>query len=643
MLLLYIKISNGVKSKFWQVAKIILVLALLVWFGFFLARKIDLITADLGRHIVNGSIILHGSEADKHGVLATNFYSYTQTNFPFINHHWGSGVIFYLIFWAFGFFGLSVFYVLIGGLTLALYFYLALKRSNWLLATALALLLIPLMASRAEVRPEIFTYLFSGIFFWIVSEYAKFNVTTTADKSARYKKAAKLYLLPVVMLFWVNLHIGFIFGIFILGAFGLVELIRLVIARSASDEAIPSQKQIASNFAKASSDKCRMHLPTAGRLAMTKNKFWMLFKIGLLCAIATIINPAGIRGALYPFSIFRNYGYMIVENQSIRFLERLGVTSTMNFVLYKTALGLMFLSFLAVVVLQLIDRYRKIDNSTSVPTIITADKSARYNSTTFWAENLIAIALGVLGFMGIRHFPSFAFFALPAMAGNLNIVYRWQISKSGKLTVSKAIILPLCMFAIIISLWQGHSQLQLLRPILGFGLFPAINQSADFFKANNLKGPVFNNYDIGGYLIYHFYRSPLTSPIKAGKTIPPPPAGAGYSSLAGGETAGAAEKVFVDNRPEAYSQDFFENVYKKAQTDETKWKELDKQYNFESIFFSHRDYTPWGQEFLVTRVKDPSWAVVYYDPYAIIFLKRDKQNEANIKKLEIPKSIFGVR
>jgi len=61
--------------------------------------------------------------------------------------------------------------------------------------------------------------------------------------------------------------------------------------------------------------------------------------------------------------------------------------------------------------------------------------------------------------------------------------------------------------------------------MFGFGLVQGNNQSAQFFIDNNIKGPLFNNYDIGGYLIYHFYPQ---------------------------------EKVFTDNRPEAYSVSFFE-------------------------------------------------------------------------------------
>src|SRR5258708_5314670 len=173
---------------------------MLVWYGLFLAQKIDLTTADLGRHIQNGNIILHGSATDFFQVLHTNFYSYTNPDFAFVNHHWGSGVIFYLIHQFSGFTGLSIFYILLGAATLWWFFDIARRESNIVLAAALASFLIPLMASRAEVRPEMFTYFFSGLFFWVLWRFEKKQI------DGRW-----LFMLPAFMLLWVNLHIGFFF------------------------------------------------------------------------------------------------------------------------------------------------------------------------------------------------------------------------------------------------------------------------------------------------------------------------------------------------------------------------------------------------------------------------------------------------
>jgi len=126
---------------------------------------------------------------------------------------------------------------------------------------------------------------------------------------------------------------------------------------------------------------------------------------------------------------------------------------------------------------------------------------------------------------------------------------------------------------------------------------------------HKITGPVFNSYDIGGYLIHYLYPQ---------------------------------EKVFVDNRPEAYPTSFFQNTYIPMQEDDAVWKAQDEKIGFNSIFFSYRDFTPWAQQFLIARVKDPLWAPVYIDPYAIIFLKRNEKNKSVIAQFEIPQSAFAV-
>src|SRR3989344_449297 len=141
----------------------------------------------------------------------------------------------------------------------------------------------------------------------------------------------------------------------------------------------------------------------------------------------------------------------------------------------------------------------------------------------------------------------------------------------------------------------------------GFGLTPSSPHSANFFLENNLSGPIFNNYDIGSYLIFYLY---------------------------------PREKVFVDNRPEAYSSDFFTNLYIPLQENETFWKESESQFN--TIFFNRNDLTPWAQKFLINRIQDSSWAPVYIDSSTIIFLKRNEQNQNLITKFELPRSMFSI-
>ena len=138
---------------------------------------------------------------------------------------------------------------------------------------------------------------------------------------------------------------------------------------------------------------------------------------------------------------------------------------------------------------------------------------------------------------------------------------------------------------------------------------PKVNASAEFFKQNGLKGPIFSNYDIGGYLIYHLE---------------------------------GREKVFVDNRQEAFPPDFFQKVYIPMQEDPAVWKAMSEKYGFNVIYFYRHDITPWGQSFLIDRVQDPQWAPVFVDDYVIIFARRGSIDQGIIDRFELPKSMFRV-
>lgn len=109
-----------------------------------------------------------------------------------------------------------------------------------------------------------------------------------------------------------------------------------------------------------------------------------------------------------------------------------------------------------------------------------------------------------------------------------------------------------------------------------------------------MKGPIFNNFDIGSYLIFRLYPK---------------------------------EKVFIDGRPEAYPSSFFQTVYIPMQQHEKFFNDQDDTYHFNTIIFSHTDQTPWAKEFLSRIVRNKNWQAVYLDETSIIFLKRNRENE----------------
>lgn len=511
-----------------------LVIASLIIISFFyiglLSSPKNLITADLGRHIKNGELFL------QNGIIAnTNLYSYTHPNFPFINHHWGTGVIFYLIYQISGWMGLLWTFIVLSLITFYIFFQIAYKKAGLFIPVLIALLIMPLLGNRTEIRPEVFSYLFIAIFFLILYKF-------------QYQKLQPRYLwiLPFLSLIWVNLHIYFIFGLVLIGIFFIENLIVSLFKKN--------------NF----------------------DKLLKITAIGFICLLVSFFNPSGIEGVIYPSKIFQNYGYQILENKSVFYVEN--ITSYPPAIYLKLVLSLVVISWLIFIWRFLNKREKEIKISLI----------------------LISLIFGYLGYSAVRNMSIFGLFALVIISFNLQFVSRFLSLKSDTTKIytyfSVGIIILGVLFYLNPAYWEG-------RQMYSFSVYPTQKDGVDFIQETGLNGPIFNNYDIGGYLIFRMYPE---------------------------------EKVFVDNRPEAYPADFFEQTYKPMQSNSQKFKEISEIYKFNLIYFYRYDLTEWAQKFLVDRISDPDWIPVYVDEATILFVKNDPKNKSVIDNYRLPKELFSV-
>jgi len=541
-----------------KLIKLGIFILLLVWFGFLMANKIDLTTSDLGRHLQNGRWVVenHFNLFEKNSPVHENFYSYTNPDFQVPNHHWGSGVLFFLIYKLSGFSGLSLFYIFLSLVTFSIFFLIAKRESNFTVAMMLSLLLLPLMAERREIRPEIFSYLFAAIFLWSLWAWRKKELATS-----------RLYVLPILMILWVNSHVYFFLGLFLIGTYWLQEMAQSLLAKLSDEEFLEKARGV-------------------------KN----LTAVLILSTLAALINPFGWKGLVYPLQIFRNYGYTIVENKSVWFVENYGIVNS-NFMPIKTVLVLMILSFVLIFIIN--------KKKTSVPYLI------------------FTIFFGTIGWLAIRNFTLLGFFALPILALNFENIF--TPSRKDNLPAKENSLAVMYIIVAIFAIFANYQFVSLHSGDRGVGLLPGNEAAGEFIQKENIKGLIFNNYDIGGYLIWNL---PARNASPAGNAA----STAGWHSDAGGP---ASEKVFVDNRPEAYPDSFFSEIYKPMQENPGIFKKIDQQYNFKAIVFSARDITPWGQNFLKTIKGDQDWALVYSDNYAIIYLKKNKINKGIIDKYKI--------
>jgi hypothetical protein len=533
---------NKINFKKVNCLKVIALLVLIVWFSVFLLQKIDLVNSDLGRFIKNGQDIFKGHFQ----VLKTNFYSFTYPNYPFVNHHWATGPVFYLIWKIGGFAFLHFFGLVLILITFFIFFKAAERVSDFKTAFLLSIILIPLIAYRKEIRPELFSYFFSAIFFFILwrnreSSIREQDINPGSGSHPAPFSQKWLFLLPLIEFFWVNFHIYFFLGLSILGAFLLEKII--VSVRNRQWQA---------------------------------NNLLLIFGLSLFAAL---LNPSGLAGALHPFYIYSNYGYQVLEEQPVWFLENLGLKNP-AFVLFKLVFAVLVLSFV----------WGFLKNRKEIPLV----------------NIFLSCGFGFMALWAVRNFALFGFFALPILAANARIIIAGR-NVNLRSFENKIGFFWLCSIAVFGIFAFYSSFLPYNKRVFGLDLKPGVNRSAEFFKQAHIKGPIFNNYDIGGYLIYHLFPK---------------------------------ERVFVDNRPEVYPASFFQKIYIPMQEKEEIWKKQQEKYNFQAIFFARSDMTPWGQKFLIERVKDENWIPVFVDNFAIIFLKKNNQNKEIIDKYQIPRSYF---
>lgn len=464
---------------------------------------------DLGRHLKLGEIISTSLR-----VPTTNLFSYTFPDFQFINHHYLFEVLIYQGQKIIGLEGLLIVKILL--VLLSIYLTLAtVKKKNWILVLPLGYLYLHVLRDRTELRPEILSFLFTASTYFILKKYED-------------TKSKLIYLLPIIQLLWVNSHIYFPVGI----GLQLIFLISFIFNKE---------------FIKAK----------------------MLGLILSISAVATLVNPNFLKGALYPLQVFGNYGYTIAENQNMFLLESLNFHNP-NYL------------FVKVIIL-----------------VIVSSLIYAFFSKNLTIKNLLLSLFGLLlALMHVRSFPYLVFICLPATIANFS-----SIKNSFWLSAIGIIAAFLLFFESTLYLTGDYYKYtdSYAQPTLTTG--EHAKGALDFVLANNLPQPIFNNFDIGSYIIYR-----------------------GYPQY----------KVFVDGRPEGYPANYFQETYIPMQNDPKIFKEIDEKIGFKTIIFSHTDQTPWAKTFLQSVLQNSEWKVVYLDDFMIILVKSGivEQNKITIVDLK---------
>lgn len=380
--------------------------------------------ADTGYHIRAGEYILQTFSVPRHDI-----FSFLTPPLPWTAHEWLSEVIMAI---AHKFHGLTG-VVLLFSLMIAAEYYLMLIILRTYKGDVLSDILIVLLVIASSqihwlARPHIFSLLLMTIWYYLLDQYQQ--------KNRNY-----LYLLPPLMLLWVNLHGGFVSGFLLSGIYFAGNAL---------------------NFFFSSGPE--------------KNQYLKRVKTyGLLigsCLLVTVINPYGMKILLFPFRLISNT--FLMDNV----LEFLSPNFHQPLLIFK------YLLFLMIIVLSV---------SPKRPTLIElmlvifftymALQSARY--IPLYAVIIAPVLSGhAAGTVGLANGRIINFFRKRS-----EHITEADLSIRGGLW-------PLVAVLVVVGLAE------IGQVIFSFDSRRNPVAAVDFLKKEQIRGNMFNNDEFGDYIIY---------------------------------------------------------------------------------------------------------------------------------------------
>lgn len=217
-----------------------------------------LVDCDTGYHIRAGEWIL-----ENHSIPRMDIFSFHTPTISWTAHEWLSEVIMALVHQVSGLTGIVVFFSFLLALTYYLLF-LMIRDEEGNILIAVFVILLATAASQVHwlARPHVFSLLLLVPWYQILEEYRKGT-------------RKRLYLLPLIMLFWVNLHGGYLSGFILLGIY-LVGELPASLSRNSKDKAEALQR------------------------------FKHFFITILICIPVACLNPYGYHILLFPFDLMSN-------------------------------------------------------------------------------------------------------------------------------------------------------------------------------------------------------------------------------------------------------------------------------------------------------------------------------------------------
>ena len=370
-------------------------------------------------------------------------------NKPWINHEWLSQIIFYSIYNRFGPNGLIALRALIISGVFLLLFFLGYRKENYLIMVLLLLAVLILSEQRFMIRPGLFTLLFTAAFLFILNKY----------RSARY-----IYVLPLIQLFWVNMHGYFLTGVLIILIYSITETIKR-------------------NF--------RLPFEWSKKNTLSDVQYKRLLGVAFLVILASFVNPNGWKGFMYPFiTLFRFTGESRIFFRYIFELKPL----IAKYGLYLPSLVIPWFKIIIFVsALSFLMNFKRLDIGNLalyVIFLIIALKTNR-NIAIF---SIAAYVTMILNFNDI-HFASI----------KISRFKRIEELLRGALTIILIIFMSQLVFMNLKDEYYSFEKGKFKKFCFGVGSLSYPEKAVDFIEANNIKGNVLNDFNSGAYFIWRLF------------------------------------------------------------------------------------------------------------------------------------------
>ena len=444
---------------------------------------------DFWWHLKAGQYII-----ESRGIPHLDPFSFTRAGAEWIAHEWLSEVTMYSVYHAGGWTGL---FLLFGTtITAALGICYSRCEGKPFIAALAVFLAAAASASLFGFRPQMFTLLFASLFI------------TFLDRYTYHDQRRVIWLLPPMMILWVNLHAGFALG---------PALIMLFLVMAFLDR--------------------------------ERSKIGPLLLVFSICVAVIPVNPNGFRMFSYPF-------------------ETLSAPSMQNFIQEWFSPDFHQLRFLPLAAL-----------------ILATFSAMALSPTRPRPGELFGLAaLTLAALRSGRHIPIFAIFAAPLFAKyfaqwisaqtNSPITIR-TAQATGPTIILTLAILFMPAFLIVKRIAHFNSNVATYEA----QKFPVA--AVDFIEKTGNAGPIFNDYNWGGYLIWKLY---------------------------------PGRKVFIDGRADVYGDDFIFR-YVRTYEGERGWRDELDRFGIQTVLIQP------GSALTTLLREDPGWHTIYEDHEAVVFAR----------------------